>query len=74
MKHYLLSQAWFDLDLVASLIIDESLKHTFIPRSPHVCIRFYLIQGSRVWPSWACLKANSNATIAACLIYALKKH
>lgn len=51
MKHYLLSQAWCDLDLVASSIIDESLKHTFMP--PFVTclhIRFYLIQESRVWP------------------------
>lgn len=57
MKHYLLSQAWCDLDLVASSIIDESLKHTFIPfLSSHVLrIRFlffffYLIQQSRIRP------------------------
>lgn len=72
MKHYLLSQAWCDLDLVASSIIDESLKHTFIP--PFVtclCIRFNLIQDSRVWPPPAFLKANTNADI---VIYASANH
>lgn len=75
MKHYLLSQAWCDLDLVASSIIDERLKHTFIPSfSSRLCIRLYFIQDSRTWspqalwqilqPKWFMLLKKSSLFFA----------
>lgn len=75
MKHYLLSQAWCDLDLVASSIIDESLKHTFIPfLSSHVLrIRFlfffFLLNSTVKDPTTARrLKADAGADTAALLM------
>lgn len=38
MKHYLLSQAWCDLDLVASSIIYESQTYFYPFLSSHVCV------------------------------------